>query len=189
MTPATNSGDGDRAFRLRRAVVSDALPFSELRARVVDEGRFLGAEPPLDVARSAELFTQWISDQDAHTVLAVDPSDRIVGAINMFPNVPGVVTFGMFVAPEFRRQGIGAALVGAVIDWARERGAHKVILEVWPHNNAAIELYTSCGFVPEGLRRRHYRRRNGELWDIMEMSLLLEDDAPVTQESGDDSSS
>ncbi|GAB89900.1 GNAT family N-acetyltransferase [Gordonia rhizosphera] len=187
MTPAEMSGDGDRVFRLRRAVVSDALPFSELRARVVDEGRFLGAEPPLDVARSAEQFTQLMADGDSRTVVAVDRSDRIVGAISMFPGVPGVVTFGMFVAPECRRQGIGAALVGAVIDWARGRGAHKVILEVWPHNTAAIELYTSCGFVPEGLRRRHYRRRNGELWDIMEMALLLEEDAPVTPGSGDSS--
>jgi RimJ/RimL family protein N-acetyltransferase len=44
---------------------------------------------------------------------------------------------------------------------------------VWPHNDAAIGLYEKVGFEHEGLLRRHYRRSNGEHWDVIVMGLLL----------------
>jgi ribosomal protein S18 acetylase RimI-like enzyme len=50
---------------------------------------------------------------------------------------------------------------------------HKLSLGVWPHNAAAIALYRKFGFVEEGRRVKHYRRQSGELWDIIEMGLLL----------------
>ncbi|MDY6808269.1 MAG: hypothetical protein SW127_04545 [Actinomycetota bacterium] len=62
----------------------------------------------------------------------------------------------------------------AETDDARDRGTHKVVLEVWPHNCVAIALYERHGFVREGLRPGHYRRRNGELWDSLEMGPRLE---------------
>ena len=46
-------------------------------------------------------------------------------------------------------------------------------LEVWPDNERAIALYTRMGFIEEGRLRRHYRRRNGELWDALIMGLEL----------------
>ena len=56
--------------------------------------------------------------------------------------------------------------------------AHKIDLEVWPHNTAARRLYERAGFVIEGRRRRHWRRDNGQLWDTIEMSLLLDEASP-----------
>jgi ribosomal protein S18 acetylase RimI-like enzyme len=44
---------------------------------------------------------------------------------------------------------------------------------VWPHNAAAIALYRKYGFVEEGHRVKQIRRQSGELWDIVEMGLLL----------------
>ena len=61
----------------------------------------------------------------------------------------------------------------AGIEWARQRRLHKLSLSVWPHNAAAIALYHKHGFVEEGRRVKHYRRANGELWDTVEMGLLL----------------
>jgi ribosomal protein S18 acetylase RimI-like enzyme len=46
-------------------------------------------------------------------------------------------------------------------------------LEVWPHNTAALRLYRGAGFVEEGRKRRHYRRRNGEFWDALLMGRPL----------------
>jgi RimJ/RimL family protein N-acetyltransferase len=34
---------------------------------------------------------------------------------------------------------------------------HKIELEVWPDNEAAIVFYERAGFQREGLRRDHYR--------------------------------
>ena len=61
----------------------------------------------------------------------------------------------------------------AAVQWAREQGLHKLSLSVFPHNTAAIALYRKFGFVAEGRRIEHYRRTSGELWDLIEMGLLL----------------
>jgi phosphatidylserine/phosphatidylglycerophosphate/cardiolipin synthase-like enzyme len=60
-----------------------------------------------------------------------------------------------------------------------EIDAHKVVLQVWPHNRRAIRLYASRGFVIEGRLVRHYRRRRtNELWDSVIMSLVLDHTSP-----------
>jgi ribosomal protein S18 acetylase RimI-like enzyme len=79
----------------------------------------------------------------------------------------------MAVAREWRGRGVGAALLEAAIEWARERGLHKLSLGVFAHNAAAIALYRKFGFVEEGLRIKQYRRTSGELWDSVDMGLLL----------------
>jgi GNAT superfamily N-acetyltransferase len=57
----------------------------------------------------------------------------------------------MWVAPEMRRQGVGGALVEAVVGWARANGASRMVLDVADHNTPAIELYARKGFVPTGV--------------------------------------
>jgi GNAT superfamily N-acetyltransferase len=56
----------------------------------------------------------------------------------------------MWVAPEARRQGIGSALVEAIIQWARTRGLSRLFLDVTEGNTPAIALYSRKGFVPSG---------------------------------------
>jgi ribosomal protein S18 acetylase RimI-like enzyme len=68
---------------------------------------------------------------------------------------------------------VGSALMVAAIEWAREQGLHKLSLSVWPQNAAAIALYRKYGFVEEGRRRKQIRRQSGELWDVVDMGLLL----------------
>jgi ribosomal protein S18 acetylase RimI-like enzyme len=53
-----------------------------------------------------------------------------------------------------------------------------VALQVWPHNERAIALYRKFGFQVEGRLVRHYRRRNGELWDAIPMALVLDTTSP-----------
>jgi putative acetyltransferase len=49
---------------------------------------------------------------------------------------------------------------------------HKVELEVWTDNARAIALYAGTGFHVEGVRREHYRRRDGSLRSTLLMALL-----------------
>ena len=76
---------------------------------------------------------------------------------------------------EWRGRGVGSALLGAAIEWARSEGLHKLSLSVFAHNEAAIALYRKLGFVEEGRLVKHYRRQSGEFWDAIQMGLLLED--------------
>jgi GNAT superfamily N-acetyltransferase len=68
------------------------------------------------------------------------------------PNGPRFTLHGMFVEPAARGRGVGAALVGAVTGWARERGATRLYLGVTSTNHPAIRLYHRCGFRPTGQR-------------------------------------
>jgi len=79
----------------------------------------------------------------------------------------------MLVAQPWRGRGVGSALLAAAIEKARGEGLHKLSLEVFAHNDAAIALYRKFGFVEEGRRVKHYRRANGELWDSIVMGLHL----------------
>jgi putative acetyltransferase len=73
---------------------------------------------------------------------------------------------------------VGSALVAAALAAACASGAHKVALQAWPNNTAALSLYTKFGFVEEGRLRRHYRRRDGSLWDAVVMGLVLDERSP-----------
>ena len=53
---------------------------------------------------------------------------------------------GTGVAPEFRRRGLGKALVAAALDVYRERGAATATLEALAQNKAAISLYEQLGY-------------------------------------------
>ena len=84
-------------------------------------------------------------------VFVAELDDRIVGRLS--------VDLGLMVAADVRRRGIGHALLVEAADWARRVGVRKLELHVFPHNEPAIRLYERFGFVQEGYRKAHYRRR------------------------------
>ena len=75
----------------------------------------------------------------------------------------------MWVAPEVRGQGVGVALIDAVVEWARASGARRLLLDVGDHNRPAISLYARMGFEPNGTTgslpapRSHIREHQREL--------------------------
>ena len=66
-----------------------------------------------------------------------------------------VMTIG--VAPAAQRQGLGALLLGALVDRSRALGADGLLLEVRVDNAPAIALYERSGFTVLGRRRRYYQ--------------------------------
>jgi ribosomal-protein-alanine N-acetyltransferase len=84
------------------------------------------------------------------------------------------------VKPSHRRRGIAVALINALIEEARTRGALLATLEVRSRNEAAVRLYRSFGFEPVAVRRHYY---HNPLDDALVMLRSLEaaphkDDAP-----------
>ena len=61
------------------------------------------------------------------------------------------------VAPEHRREGLGARLLEEGLGLLRARGARQVYLEVRAGNEAARALYERRGFRPVGRRSAYYR--------------------------------
>ncbi len=60
--------------------------------------------------------------------------------------------FAMWVAPQSRGHGIGAALIDAVAKWARREGYQSISLGVETTNESAIALYSRWGFADTGER-------------------------------------
>lgn len=167
---------GAGGVTIRTASPADAGRWVALFEAVADEGKWLGAETPFDRPARRARFEELLGTPDALALVAEAGGD-LVGLLTARLS-RGVVDLGMLVDDRWRRRGIGSRLLERCMDWATDAGAHKVILEVWPHNEAAISLYTRFGFVEEGRRRRHYRRRNGELWDVVQMGLVLDRQSP-----------
>jgi GNAT superfamily N-acetyltransferase len=59
----------------------------------------------------------------------------------------------MFVDGTVRRRGVGIALAESIVDWARARDAARLTLWVTSTNEAALALYSRCGFRPTGATR------------------------------------
>jgi RimJ/RimL family protein N-acetyltransferase len=155
-------------FEVRLAQAGDAWALAELFAAVAEERTGIASEPPVDVSRRAELFAR----NPGESIVAV-AGGEIIGMLHLDVSRHGFADLGMLVDRRWRGRKVGSALLAAAIDLARSQGLHKLCLEVFAHNCAAIALYRKCGFAEEGRRVRQYRRASGELWDSIIMGLAL----------------
>lgn len=95
-------------------------------------------------------------------------------------------TFGMGVDSRYHGQGIGSALLAAIIDLADNwYNLRRLELEVHADNPAGIALYKKFGFEVEGVYR-NYSYRNGEYVDALAMARLRDDPWTSTAQKGDD---
>ena len=83
---------------------------------------------------------------------------------------PELHVYNVAVRPAFRRRGVAARLLRAVLEWGQRNGATLAFLEVREGNSAAQNLYRGCGFAVAG-RRRHYYAAPVE--DALLMSVSL----------------
>jgi len=160
-------------FIVRALRREEIEPLLDLLDAVAAERRWIASEPPIPRDRWREGFERNIDDDYAVNLAAVDADDRLIGQLDARGRADRPAEIGMAVAEGWRGRGVGTALMQTCVDLARERGVHKLALQVWPHNDAAIRLYEKFGFEREGVLRAHYRRQNGELWDAVVMGLLL----------------
>jgi GNAT superfamily N-acetyltransferase len=64
------------------------------------------------------------------------------------------------VASEHRRLGVGTALVKKAIEWARQQGLQKLMLEIQTKNYPAICFCQKNGFVFCGFNDRYYTNQD-----------------------------
>ena len=59
--------------------------------------------------------------------------------------------FLLYVIPEYRRRGIAKILLQQAENWAKIRGDRQIGLQVFPQNQAAVNLYQNMGFQIQSL--------------------------------------
>ncbi len=62
------------------------------------------------------------------------------------------------VAADFRRRGVGRAMLQTALKWGEQMDLQEFTLEVRCSNQPAILMYESLGFVGEGVRRNFYEK-------------------------------
>lgn len=142
----------------------------DLFEAVAAEGRWLATEAPMDRREVRARWRDLAASGEGTILVALDDGAPVGVAAMIGREAPEL---GMAVRAERRRRGIGDALVLACLAWARERGAARVVLHVFPHNAAAIALYRKHGFELRGVAPGGLRRRSGERWEALRMERAL----------------
>lgn len=125
-----------RAVRLR-ALTDTPDAFART---YVEEEAFPEQDWRRRLSSGAKTYVAVLDDRDVGMATGAARRDR--------DGVAGL--FGMWVAPETRRQGVGIRLVQNVIEWAQSAGFEHLILDVADGNRSAIKLYERAGFQPTG---------------------------------------
>lgn len=73
------------------------------------------------------------------------------------------------VAPLFRRRGVGKKLLLALEEFAKNKGAERMLLEVREGNLSARGLYEKQGFSAFGVRKNYYE--DGENAIVMQKTI------------------
>ena len=158
---------------VRRATPADAETFVRVLATVADENRWIGTEPGFDVEERVARVRAAIEAGEERWLLE-DDDGEVIGCLGLhLTHARGVLTLGMAIVAPARGRGGGRVLMDTLLRHVATTDAHKLELEVWPDNGRAISLYASYGFEVEGLRRSHYRRRDGSLRSSLIMARLL----------------
>jgi RimJ/RimL family protein N-acetyltransferase len=166
---------------IRTARVDDAESLVAYITRLVNE-------PHNNITRDPGQWNKTVAEEQAHIeklicapdnclFLVAELGGEIVGIadIGRFSRQTErhVASIGLSVDAAHRRQGIGMALMRAILAWARTKELSRIELKVFTRNMAAIALYKKLGFVEEGLHRK-VAFKQGVWVDDLTMALILE---------------
>ena len=96
-----------------------------------------------------------ISGENRICLLATE-GEALLGYVGMLYVLDEGYITNVAVTPKRRRQGIGDALISALLARAEALSLSFVTLEVRESNAAARKLYGKHGFRPVGLRKNYY---------------------------------
>lgn len=138
-----------------------------------DRDEWLRMRTALYPDSAPEEIDEWLDNADKGTllvgvaVLVAERGDgRLAGVveISLRSYAEGCVTTpvafleGWYVDPDVRRQGIGAKLVRAAEDWARERGLAEIASDTQIDNDVSLRAHLALGFE-EVERQICFRKR------------------------------
>ena len=94
--------------------------------------------------------------RDNSLFLVAVESGAVIGYAGMEVIVDEGYIFNVAVSPDFRRRGVGFALVRELVTCGMKNSLCFITLEVRESNAAAISLYSKFGFIKAGERKNYY---------------------------------
>lgn len=135
-------------------------PAHRFRVRLLREGDL---ERVMEIEREC-FSTPWkeatfrglMKRSDTDLFVAESPDGWVAGYAAAWTVIDQSELGNVAVSAAARGAGAGGALVDAVVERIKDRGATECYLEVRELNEAAQSLYRQRGFVPVGRRPRYY---------------------------------
>lgn len=88
--------------------------------------------------------------------LVAEVDGMVVGYVGSQTVLDAADMMNLAVSPDYRQQGVGQALVNALVEHLQQNKVIALLLEVRVSNAPAIALYESLGFEQVGRRPRYY---------------------------------
>jgi ribosomal protein S18 acetylase RimI-like enzyme len=166
-------------MQIRELISSDAAEFQALRLQGLTESpSAFSSSYDEECGLSPGLVAERLTPTPERCVFGAFQASLLVGILGLKREAQQKIShkafiWGMYVAPNHRKSGIGHALVSAALAKAAcMQGMRQVNLGVNAANTAALALYEKCGFKPFGIERG-FMLLDGQLHDEVHMVHLL----------------
>ena len=168
-------------FTIREARPEDASAIIAHVKAVADEphnGIAISSAAEFRYTEAEEVeIIQKIAELDNALMLVAEAEGHIIGLANCRGGDRGyrhTLSLGITVNRDWRDQGVGTALLEAMIAWCRHNTVvHRLELWVFPDNPRALHVYEKLGFQHEGNRRQSFLKE-GQYRDQLLMGMLFE---------------
>lgn len=164
---APDSGSEGRAFESPQAHfifvsqkvivmsdLSDEIEFDRMRSSDIDSVMSI-EEKSFSSPWSREDFESSLDDGYIHHFVFRHKDELLAYIIFAIVHKSSHI-LNLAVHPDYRNKGIGTELLKKTLDYIRNRGVKKVVLEVREGNVAAQNLYSKLGFKVVGFRKGYY---------------------------------
>ncbi len=159
---------------LRPAKLEDAEAICEIyNYEVLTSTSTFDLEP-----RSVAVQRAWLAERSgAHIVLVAEIDGAVVGFGSLSQYKPRAaynttVEDSVYVASDSQGQGVGFAIIAALVDRATGHGFHTVIARIGHESKASIATHAKAGFVEVG-REVEVGRKLGRWVDVIIMQRML----------------
>lgn len=166
---------------LREAVPDDAAEVLELMKQLEQETDFLVLDE-IGMQLTPELLALNLADiyeSENNLLLLAIADGKLIGSASVKAaaddHVAHIGEVGISILKSYWGVGLGSALLGEVIEWAKLGGViRRLELTVQQRNARAIHLYRKFGFEREGTMTRGVRAVDGSFLPVDFMSLMID---------------
>ncbi len=130
-------------------------------------------------------WKKWDQNHLAEPRLVAKSGDQVVGfavlgRVSFRKVYAGVAEVSVYVEKQYVGQGVGSALLGALIEASERLGIWTLQAGIFPENKASIELHQKHGFRELGRREKVGKMTFGEMQGIWRDVVLMERRSKIT---------
>jgi RimJ/RimL family protein N-acetyltransferase len=127
-----------------------------------------------------DAIAQWCDNLERTKILPIVAlvNERLVGLATLYMGdnyTRHIAWVHIYLDKEFRRRGVGTAMIKAQIDVARMLGLQQIIAEVVVTQPKVIRAFEELGFKFEFQHRDYFITKDGETFDMAVLVLYLVD--------------